>query len=146
MDDIFGFNRNHDDNYYKILGCDRLSDVDQIMKEYRLRAIKCHPDKKPEDEQATQEFEKLQRAKEILTDTENRKQYDKWLDSGISLPFEKWLNISRNVHTSLHWMNRRLTNPMITYQEENQLWKPNQFKWERDYDDEVLRKFRNYEL
>lgn len=121
--------------------------VDQILKEYRLRAIKCHPDKHPDDATATQEFEKLQKAKEVLTDAENRKQYDKWLDSGISLPFDKWTNVSRNVHTSLHWMNRRTTNPMISLPDDSQTFKSNQFTWERDYDDdEVLRKFRNYEL
>ncbi|XP_074596993.1 J domain-containing protein-like [Brevipalpus obovatus] len=159
MEDIFNYEKRENDNYYKILGCDRLSDIDQILKEYRQKVIKCHPDKM-DGVTSSEEFNRIQKAKEVLTSTETRCAYDKWLDSGIAIPFDKWLAMSRNVHSSMHWMNSRQTKTMISFigddndqkDEDNDGGDDRQlpvdhFIWERDPpDSEILQKFRNYEL
>ncbi|CAG04728.1 unnamed protein product [Tetraodon nigroviridis] len=33
------------EDYYGILGCDELSSTEQILNEYKIRALACHPDK-----------------------------------------------------------------------------------------------------
>ena len=45
------------------------------------------------------EFERIQTAKDVLTDDEKRQNYDKWRHSGISIPFSKWCNMRGAVHT-----------------------------------------------
>ncbi|XP_071486877.1 dnaJ homolog subfamily C member 17-like [Diadema antillarum] len=50
-----------------------------IKKAYRKKALKCHPDKNPDNPQAAVEWEKLAKALEILTDPEAKAAYDKVL-------------------------------------------------------------------
>ncbi|KAG7999930.1 DnaJ-like protein subfamily C member 12 [Nibea albiflora] len=33
------------EDYYGLLGCDELSSTEQILNEYKIRALACHPDK-----------------------------------------------------------------------------------------------------
>lgn len=40
----------------------------QIKKSYRKKALKCHPDKCPDDPKAAEAFRQLQKALEILSD------------------------------------------------------------------------------
>lgn len=47
-----------------------------ILKAYRKKALKCHPDKNPDNPKATEEFHLLSRALEVLTDEAARKAYD----------------------------------------------------------------------
>lgn len=51
----------------------------QIKKAYRKKALQCHPDKNPDDANASQKFHQLSKALEILTDTTARAAYDKVL-------------------------------------------------------------------
>lgn len=51
----------------------------QIKKAYRKRALQCHPDKNPNDLNASKKFHELSKALEILTDTTARAAYDKVL-------------------------------------------------------------------
>lgn len=46
-----------------------------------------------------EEFQKLQEAKEVLTNEESRKNYDLWLRSQITVPFRDWLAFSQSVKT-----------------------------------------------
>lgn len=48
----------------------------EIRKAYRKRALECHPDKRPGDKEAAEEFDKIQKAYEVLSDTKGRKAYD----------------------------------------------------------------------
>jgi len=61
---------------YKILGCPRGSDPEEFKKAYRKLAIKWHPDKNPNNKEATKMFQKISEAYNILTDEERRKEYD----------------------------------------------------------------------
>ncbi|XP_075466993.1 dnaJ homolog subfamily C member 12 isoform X2 [Ascaphus truei] len=77
-------------DYYTLLGCDELSTVEQILTEYKIRALDCHPDKHPGNQKAVEDFQKLQQAKETLTNAESRAQYDYWRRSNILIPFQQW--------------------------------------------------------
>ncbi|XP_033127729.1 dnaJ homolog subfamily C member 17-like [Anneissia japonica] len=51
----------------------------EIKKAYRKKALKCHPDKNPDDAKAAAEWERLAKALEVLTDATARAAYDKLL-------------------------------------------------------------------
>lgn len=60
---------------YEVLGVDRAADSDAIKKAYRRMALSCHPDLN-KSASATEEFQYLSRAHEILADKEKRRRYD----------------------------------------------------------------------
>ncbi|XP_053476691.1 dnaJ homolog subfamily C member 12 isoform X1 [Ictalurus furcatus] len=102
------------EDYYGLLGCDEFSTTEQIRAEYKVRALSCHPDKHPENHEAAQEFQKLQQAKDILTDETKRRKYDYWLRSSITVPFSEWQSLSDTVKISMHWALKSKKEPMLT--------------------------------
>ena len=48
-------------------------------------------------------FLSLFQAKNALTDPDERKYYDAWLDSGIAMSFKNWRGLKDTVKTSMHW-------------------------------------------
>ncbi|XP_027021696.1 dnaJ homolog subfamily C member 12 isoform X2 [Tachysurus fulvidraco] len=92
---------------------DGIGQTEQIMAEYKVRALSCHPDKQPENPEAAQDFQKLQQAKEILTDETKRKKYDYWLRSGITVPFSEFQALSDTVKMSMHWALKNKKEPML---------------------------------
>ena len=86
--------------------------IEQIQVEYKIRALECHPDKCPDDEEAERKFKMLQEAKKVLTDPEMRSKYDKWLNSGVRISFQKWLVLNQSGQT-FHWVKNPVTKPMI---------------------------------
>ena len=42
---ILDYQKDPNEDYYKLLGCDRLSSPEQIQTEFKVRAKECHPDK-----------------------------------------------------------------------------------------------------
>ncbi|XP_066205372.1 dnaJ homolog subfamily C member 12 isoform X1 [Saccopteryx leptura] len=106
MDAILNYRLEDTEDYYMILGCDELSSVEQILAEFKVRALECHPDKHPENSKALETFQKLQKAKEILTNEESRARYDHWRRSQMSMPFQQWEALSDSVKTSMHWAVR----------------------------------------
>lgn len=62
---------------YDILGVDKNADLVTIEKSFKKLAIKYHPDKN-KDQNATEIYQKLSKAKDILTDPEKREKYDKY--------------------------------------------------------------------
>uniref|UniRef100_A0A7S3DXW8 J domain-containing protein n=1 Tax=Entomoneis paludosa TaxID=265537 RepID=A0A7S3DXW8_9STRA len=73
----------HSDDYYEILGCPRGASDDQLKKAYRKLAVKWHPDKNPDDEQATKNFQKISEAYATLSDEKKRKIYDQYGKDGV---------------------------------------------------------------
>ncbi len=61
---------------YKLLGVEVDADEKAIKKAYRKRALKCHPDKNPDNPKAAEEFHLLSDAYEVLTNEETKKAYD----------------------------------------------------------------------
>lgn len=63
-------------NLYETLGIEHTAGEKAIKKAYRKKALKCHPDKNPDDPKAAEMFMKLSKVLEILCDTDARKTYD----------------------------------------------------------------------
>ncbi|NXU57895.1 DJC12 protein, partial [Turnix velox] len=103
MDAILNCRANDLEDYYVLLGCDELSTVEQILTEFKIKALECHPDKHPENPKAVEDFQRLQQAKEILSNEESRARYDYWRRSKITIPFQQWEALSNSVKTSMHW-------------------------------------------
>jgi curved DNA-binding protein len=64
------------EDYYKILGVDKIASADDIKKAYRKLALKWHPDKNPNNKAAEDNFKKISEAYAVLSDPEKRKNYD----------------------------------------------------------------------
>src|SRR5699024_12363837 len=63
-------------DFYAILGVDKDASASDIKKAYRKLARKYHPDANPGDEAAEQRFEEITEANTVLSDPEQRQQYD----------------------------------------------------------------------
>eukprot|EP01066_Platyproteum_vivax_P012903 Platyproteum_vivax@DN5864_c0_g1_i1.p1 len=74
---------------YELLDVKETATQAEIKKAFRQRALHLHPDKN-KDENATESFQKLQEAFEVLSNPERRKLYDeKGLSDEDDLSFEK---------------------------------------------------------
>jgi DnaJ family protein C protein 17 len=65
-----------DQNLYQLFGVANDADEATIKTAYRKKALVCHPDKNPDDPQATENFRHLTEALTILIDPNARKSYD----------------------------------------------------------------------
>ena len=65
------------EDLYAALEIDDTASDKEIKKAYRKQALKCHPDKNPDNPQATKLFNKLSCIFEILANKETRAEYDK---------------------------------------------------------------------
>lgn len=70
-----------DQDLYQLLGVEANADDTAIKTAYRKKALSCHPDKNPNDEQAGDTFHQLTEALTILTNPKSRKSYDNLLKS-----------------------------------------------------------------
>jgi curved DNA-binding protein CbpA len=69
-------------DYYEILGCPRNADEATLKKAYRKAAVKWHPDKNPDNEEATKNFQKVSEAFATLSDPKKRQMYDQYGEEG----------------------------------------------------------------
>lgn len=65
-------------DYYKTLGVPRTASADEIRKAYKKLARKYHPDVRPGDKDAADQFKRVQAAYAVLGDAEKRVQYDRY--------------------------------------------------------------------
>ncbi|XP_028659412.1 dnaJ homolog subfamily C member 5 [Erpetoichthys calabaricus] len=68
---------------YQILGLEKGSAHEEIKKSYRKLALKYHPDKNPDNPEATEKFKEINNAHAILTDVTKRNIYDKYGSLGL---------------------------------------------------------------
>ncbi|PWA88091.1 J domain-containing protein [Artemisia annua] len=66
----------NDKSLYEILGVERTVSQQDIKKAYHKLALRLHPDKNPDDENAKEKFQQLQKVISILGDEEKRALYD----------------------------------------------------------------------
>lgn len=67
---------NHHKDYYQILGITQGADAETLKRAYRRQAKKFHPDHRPEDASAEEQFKEVQEAYEVLRDPRKRLRYD----------------------------------------------------------------------
>ncbi|MGH8504303.1 MAG: molecular chaperone DnaJ [Gammaproteobacteria bacterium] len=70
-------------DYYETLGCARNAGDTELKKAYRRLAMKYHPDRRPGDEAAAQQFKQAKEAYEILSDPQKRAAYDQFGHAGV---------------------------------------------------------------
>ena len=70
-------------DYYKTLGVNKDSSVDEIKKAYRKLALKYHPDKNNGDKKAEAKFKEISEAYAVLSDSEKKQQYDTYGSAGF---------------------------------------------------------------
>ncbi|EDO16002.1 hypothetical protein Kpol_499p30 [Vanderwaltozyma polyspora DSM 70294] len=67
-----------DTEYYDLLDIDITATAIEIKKAYRKKSIKEHPDKNPNDPTATERFQAISEAYQVLSDKNLRANYDKF--------------------------------------------------------------------
>ncbi|ELR73798.1 Chaperone protein DnaJ [Fulvivirga imtechensis AK7] len=64
------------DNYYHILGLDNFASKEEIKKAYRTLAKQYHPDKKPGNPDLEEQFKRINKAYQVLSDPVKKQQFD----------------------------------------------------------------------
>jgi molecular chaperone DnaJ len=70
-------------DYYEILGVAKTASAEQIKKAYRRLAMKHHPDRNKDDDDASRKFKELREAYEILNSPDRRAAYDQFGHEGL---------------------------------------------------------------
>ncbi len=71
-------------DYYEILGVAQDASDEEIKKAYRRLAMKYHPDRNPDEEDAEERFKEAKEAYEVLSDSEQRAAYDRFGHAGVA--------------------------------------------------------------
>lgn len=74
-------------DFYAVLGVDKKATDDDIKKAYRKLARKLHPDANPGDQAAEAKFKDVGEAYSVLSDSEQRQQYDAIRSMGAGARF-----------------------------------------------------------
>ncbi len=71
-------------DYYEVLGVSRDASQKQVADAYRKLALKYHPDRNPDDEDAITRFKECAEAFEVISDDNKRARYDRFGHAGVS--------------------------------------------------------------
>ncbi|KAK4474784.1 hypothetical protein MN116_001904 [Schistosoma mekongi] len=144
MNTLSGKSNASEENFYDLLGVNRDSSEDQILFEYRIKVRELHPDKNSDPKSALS-FQKIQKAKEVLTDRNLRQLYDTWLFGDIGVSFEEYLHSHKNFEECMHWYSDANKAPRML---DNASDVDDRFleKYESDLLRKVVKLFRAYEI
>ena len=70
-------------DYYEVLGVDKGVSEKDLKKAYRRVAMKFHPDRNPDNQEAEEKFKEASEAYEILSDSQKRAAYDQYGHAGV---------------------------------------------------------------
>ena len=70
---------------YEILGVSKQANNDELKKAYRKLALKYHPDKNPDDQEAEKKFKEAAEAYAVLSDEQKRSRYDQFGHAGVGM-------------------------------------------------------------
>ena len=70
-------------DYYEVLGVSRNASDDELKGAYRRLAMKYHPDRNPDSEEAEVKFKEAKEAYEILSDPRKRAAFDQFGHAGV---------------------------------------------------------------
>jgi molecular chaperone DnaJ len=71
-------------DYYEVLGVGRDVSADELKRAFRRLAMQYHPDRNPDDPQASERFKECSEAYEVLSDPEKRRSYDLFGHAGVN--------------------------------------------------------------
>ena len=69
--------------YYEVLSVSKSCSEGDLKKAYRRMAMKFHPDRNPDNQQAEVKFKEVKEAYEILSDSQKRAAYDQFGHAGV---------------------------------------------------------------
>ena len=72
-------------DFYDVLGVGKNASSDELKSAYRKLAVKYHPDKNPDDNQAEQKFKEAAEAYAVLKDETKRSRYDQFGHAGVGM-------------------------------------------------------------
>ena len=70
-------------DYYEVLGVSRNASDDELKGSYRRLAMKYHPDRNPDSEEAEAHFKEAKEAYEVLSDPRKRAAFDQFGHAGV---------------------------------------------------------------
>jgi molecular chaperone DnaJ len=70
-------------DYYEVLGLEKGADEAAIKSSYRKLALKYHPDRNPDNDEAESKFKEASEAYEVLSDEGKRANYDRFGHAGV---------------------------------------------------------------
>jgi molecular chaperone DnaJ len=70
-------------DYYEVLGVAKNASPEELKKAYKKLALKYHPDRNPDDEEAVTKFKEASEAFEVLNDADKRARYDRHGHAGV---------------------------------------------------------------
>ena len=71
-------------DYYQLLEVDRGAGPEDIKRAYRRLARQYHPDVNGNDPASAERFKEINKAYSVLSDTDQRKRYDRFGHAGVS--------------------------------------------------------------
>ncbi|KAG5445210.1 DnaJ sub C member 5 [Clonorchis sinensis] len=84
-EDNFGQLPGENVDFYAVLEVDKEATPADIKRAYRRLALRFHPDKNPDDPNASEKFKEINRAHAVLSDPTKRRIYDQYGSFGIYL-------------------------------------------------------------
>ncbi|MGB0453343.1 MAG: molecular chaperone DnaJ [Bacteriovoracaceae bacterium] len=70
-------------DYYEVLGVEKGAGRDDIKKAYRKLAMKYHPDRNPDNQEAETKFKEASEAADVLLNDEKKARYDQFGHAGV---------------------------------------------------------------